>query len=103
MLYQKHEDLSIIISREAVTVNKEFSQKFKEMDQKRFERLRVLFDFLKDNDYLNSDINFDYFAVTFIGILESIVMRRLILTQKDFDIEETALAISKYLTKAICK
>lgn len=47
MLYQKHEDLSIIISREAVTVNKEFSQKFKEMDQKRFERLRVLFDFFE--------------------------------------------------------
>lgn len=102
-LYKKHENLSIIILREAVAVNEEFGDEFKKMEAKRFQRLNNLYQFLIENDYISQNIDFDYFDCTFVGIMESIVMRKLILSDKDFDIEEAADKISNYLNKAIKK
>ncbi|RAK04880.1 TetR family transcriptional regulator [Halanaerobium saccharolyticum] len=100
-LYKKHENLSIIILREAVAVNEEFEDQFKKMDAKRFQSLNNLHQFLIENNYITKNIDFNYFACTFVGIMESIVMRRLILNEKDFDIEEAADKISNYFYKAI--
>ncbi|TDO73059.1 TetR family transcriptional regulator [Halanaerobium saccharolyticum] len=100
-LYKKHENLSIIILREAVAVNEEFGDEFKKMEAKRFQRLNNLYQFLIEKGYISKNIDFDYFACAFVGIMESIVMRRLILSEKDFDIDEAADKISNYLNKAI--
>ena len=100
-LYKKHKNLSIIILREAVAVNEEFGDEFKKMEAKRYQYLNNLHQFLVENDYISKNVDFDYFACAFVGIMESIVMRRLILSNNDFDIEEAADKIANYLNKAI--
>jgi len=100
-IYKKHKNLSIIILREAVAVNEEFGDEFKRMEEKRFRRLQDLYKFLIENNYISKDIEFDYFAFAFLGIMESVIMRKLILSEEDFNIEEAADKISDYLNKAI--
>lgn len=102
-LYKEHENLSIIILREAVAVNEEFGSEFKKLDQKRFQQLEVLYKFLLDNDFIDQELEFEYFACTFIGIMESIVMRRLLLTEDDFNAQKAGDKISTYLAKALSK
>lgn len=102
-LYKNNENLSIIILREAVAVNHKFSHEFRAMEAKRLQRLKNLYQFLVAGNYLSSEIDFDYFACVFLGIMESVVMRRLLLTDKSFDVEEAAAKISCYLEKAVKK
>ena len=102
-LYKEHKNLSIIILREAVAVNEKFREEFKEMEARRFKRINNLYQFLLDNNYLNQEIDYDYFVCVFVGIMESIVMRRLLLSDEDFNVEEAAEKVSIYLEKAIKK
>jgi len=102
-LYKENENLSIIILREAVAVNEKFREEFKEMDARRFKRINNLYQFLLDNDYLNQEIDYDYFVCVFVGIMESIVMRRLLLSEQEFNVEEAADKASLYLENAIKK
>ena len=102
-LYKENKNLSIIILREAVAVNEKFREEFKEMDARRFKRINNLYQFLLDNDYLNQEIDYDYFVCVFVGIMESIVMRRLLLSEQEFNVEEAADKASLYLEKAIKK
>ncbi|CCU80187.1 Transcriptional regulator, TetR family [Halanaerobium saccharolyticum subsp. saccharolyticum DSM 6643] len=102
-LYKEHKNLSIIILREAVAVNEKFREEFKEMDARRFKRINNLYQFLLDNDYLNQEIDYDYFVCVFVGIMESIVMRRLLLSEQEFNVEEAADKASLYLENAIKK
>lgn len=102
-LYKEHENLSIIILREAVAVNEKFREEFKKMEARRFQRINNLYQFLLDNHYLDQEIDFDYFVCVFVGIMESIVMRRLLLSDQEFNAEEAAVKASIYLEKAIKK
>lgn len=102
-LYKTNKKLSIIILRESVAVNEEFESEFKKMDQKRFQKLKLLYEFLLKNKLIDDKIGFEYFACTFVGIMESIVLRRLLLYENDFDIKEAADKISDYLFKALSK
>lgn len=102
-LYKKNENLSIIILREAVAVNDKFREEFKEMEARRFQRINSLYQFLLDNNYLNQEVDYDYFICVFVGIMESIVMRRLLLSEQEFNVEEAADKASIYLEKAIKK
>jgi AcrR family transcriptional regulator len=102
-LYKENENLSIIILREAVAVNEKFREEFKEMDARRFKRINNLYQFLLDNNYLNQEIDYDYFVCVFVGIMESIVMRRLLLSEQEFNVEEAADKASLYLENAIKK
>lgn len=102
-LYKTNKNLSIIILREAVAVNEEFGSEFKKMDQKRFQNLRLLYEFLLEHKFIAAKLEFEYFACTFVGIMESIVLRRLLLADNNFDIEEAADKISDYLVRALSK
>ena len=102
-LYKENENLSIIILREAVAVNEKFREEFKEMEARRFKRINNLYQFLVDNNYLNQEIDYDYFVCVFVGIMESIVMRRLLLSEQEFNVEEAADKASLYLENAIKK
>lgn len=102
-LYKENENLSIIILREAVAVNEKFKEEFKEMEARRFQRINNLYQFLLDNNYLNQEVDYDYFVCVFVGIMESIVMRRLLLSEQEFNVEEAADKASIYLEKAIKK
>lgn len=102
-LYKENENLSIIILREAVAVNDKFKEEFKEMEARRFQRINSLYQFLLDNNYLNQEVDYDYFICVFVGIMESIVMRRLLLSEQEFNVEEAADKASIYLEKAIKK
>lgn len=102
-LYKEHENLSTIILREAVAVNEEFGSEFKKLDQNRFQQLKSVYKFLVENTLIDQELEFEYFACTFIGIMESIVMRRLLLTEEDFNAEKAGDKISSYLTKALSK
>jgi len=102
-LYKENKNLSIIILREAVAVNEKFREEFKEMEARRFKRINNLYQFLVDNNYLNQEIDYDYFVCVFVGIMESIVMRRLLLSEQEFNVEEAADKASLYLENAIKK
>lgn len=102
-LYKKHKKLSIIIIRESVAVNEEFGSEFKRMDQERFQNLKLLYQFLIEKALIGAEIQFEYFACSFVGILESIVLRRMLLAEAVFNVEEAADRISNYLVKAFSK
>lgn len=99
-LYKKHKKLSIIIIRESIAVNEEFGSEFQKMDQKRFQHLKSLYQYLVENEFIEKEIQLEYFACAFVGIMESIVLRRMLLTEAVFNVEEAADRISNYLVKA---
>lgn len=101
--YKNNKDLTIIILREAVAVNEKFGEEFRQMEAKRFQRINKLCQFLLDNNYLAQKIDYDYFVCVFVGIMESVVMRRFLLSEQDFKVEEAADKVSIYLAKAIKK
>lgn len=73
------------------------------MDAKRFQNLRLLYQFLIKNNFIRAEIEFEYFACTFVGIMESIVLRRMLLIDNNFETKKAADKISDYLVKALSK
>ncbi|MFP4198655.1 MAG: TetR/AcrR family transcriptional regulator [Halanaerobium sp.] len=96
----EYRDLTIIILREAVTVDNDFNEEYKKMSQQRFKHLKSLFKYLQAKKYLKFD-DFNFFACVFTGILDSMIMKRLVLNEEELNQDQITEKAADYLSRAL--
>ncbi|ADQ15446.1 TetR/AcrR family transcriptional regulator [Halanaerobium hydrogeniformans] len=100
-IYGSNKDLTIVILRESVSVNEDFVGEFKIMDKERTKRLKSAYSYLKEEGYIELDNDFEFFYYVFVGIIESILLRKLIMNEEEFISEEVINKTSNYIEKAL--
>ena len=100
-IYGSNRDLTIVILRESVSVNKDFVAEFELMDKERTERLRLAYEYLREQGYIDLTNDFEFFYYVFVGIIESILLRKLIMNQEDFISQEVINKTTNYIEKAL--
>ncbi|RQD74086.1 MAG: TetR/AcrR family transcriptional regulator, partial [Halanaerobium sp. MSAO_Bac5] len=100
-IYAGNRDLTIVILRESVSVNEDFVGEFEIMDQERTERLKTAYEYLKEEGYIDLENDFEFFYYVFVGIIESILLRKLIMNEEEFISEEIIKKTSNYIEKAL--
>lgn len=100
-LHAENWALSVIILREAVAIDQDFTAEYKKMDQHRFDNLKLLYDFLVEKKYINSKNDFEYFACIFVGTLDSIIFRKLVMVEEEFNYLKAVDKVSDYLARTL--
>ena len=100
-IYGSNRNLTIVILRESVSVNEDFVGEFKLMDRERTERLKRAYEYLKEEGYIDLENDFEFFYYVFVGIIESILLRKLIMNEEEFISEEIIKKTSNYIEKAL--
>ncbi|MCC3144384.1 TetR/AcrR family transcriptional regulator [Halanaerobium sp. Z-7514] len=100
-IYAGNRDLTIVILRESVSVNEDFVGEFEIMDQERTERLKTAYEYLKEEGYIDLENDFEFFYYVFVGIIESILLRKLIMKEQELFDEEIVAKTANYIEKAL--
>ena len=99
--YFKNKNLTSIIFREAIALDSDFEEKMQNLHQIKIDIMSELHEFLLNGNYGVREQKFEVFSHMILGIIESYILKSLMIYKDNIDLEEIIEGASDYIYRAI--
>lgn len=99
----ENKNLAIIIQREAVSVDDEFLEEYKKLDDVIVRHLRIIYDSLIECDKISIENDFEFFTHIYAGVINSYILRNYIIRGKEIEVDKLSIKTAEHIARALKK